>query len=336
MQCDTYFEAETLDDLLRLIFPKLLDSQETINATRGNFNEIFGAMLVLNNPRARLSRTESKGKLFSALGELFWYLSKENNLAFIEYYLPYYKNESDDGVSVISGYGQRLFSHNGNDQINNVISLLKTKPTSRRAVIQLFDASDLSADYKSIPCTCTLQFIIRENKLNLLVNMRSNDAYLGLPHDVFVFTMLQEIVARSVNVEIGIYKHCAGSLHLYEDHFEKAKTYISEGWQSPISMNIMPIGDQWDSIKSVRVIEEKARMSEDIALNNIELDPYWLDICRLLVVFNKSKLPISSKKESLAVCNQIRSQIISPVYYMFIDAKIELLNTSLGTENESS
>jgi thymidylate synthase len=65
-------------------------------------------MLVLNNPRARLSRTESKGKLFSALGELFWYLSKENNLEFIEYYLPKYKVESEDGISVRSGYGRVL------------------------------------------------------------------------------------------------------------------------------------------------------------------------------------------------------------------------------------
>lgn len=335
MQCDTYFEAETLDDLLRLIFPKLLDSQETINATRGNFNEIFGAMLVLKNPRARLSRTESKGKLFSALGELFWYLSKENNLAFIEYYLTKYKEESDDGISVRSGYGQRLFCHNGVDQINNVITLLKTKPTSRRAVIQLFDASDLSGNYNSIPCTCTLQFILRDNKLNMLVNMRSNDAFFGLPHDVFVFTMLQEIIARSAGVEIGTYKHCAGSLHLYEKHFENAKAYISEGWQSPISMDNMPIGDQWDSINSVRVVEEKARLSEDIDLTKIDLEPYWLDICRLLVVFNKSKLPINCKEESLAVCNQIRSQISSPDYYMFVDARIESLNLS-GTENESS
>lgn len=335
MHNDTYFEAETLDDLLRLIFPKLLDSQDTIKASRGNFNEIFGAMLVLNNPRARLSRTESKGKLFSALGELFWYLSKENNLAFIEYYLSNYKKESDDGISVRSGYGQRLFGHNENNQVNNIIALLKSKPTSRRAVIQLFDASDLSSDYKSIPCTCTLQFIIRDNKLNMLVNMRSNDAYIGLPHDVFVFTMLQEIIARSVGVDTGTYKHCAGSLHLYENDFDKARTYIDEGWQSPISMDAMPDGDPWEAIESVQLIEAKARMSEDVDLACIKLEPYWADICRLLVVFNRSKLSINHEKESLTVCNKIRSQISSSVYYMFVDARIESLKLS-GTENESS
>jgi thymidylate synthase len=38
----------------------------------------------------------------------------------------------------------------------------------------------------------------------MVTTMRSNDAYLGLPHDVFCFTMLQEIIARSLGREIGI------------------------------------------------------------------------------------------------------------------------------------
>lgn len=104
MHAGTYFEAETLDDLLGEVFAHLLNDQQTITASQGDFTEIFGAMLVLQNPRARLSRTESKGKIFSALGELFWYLSKTNSHEFIEYYIPGgYKKESDDDNSVRSG-----------------------------------------------------------------------------------------------------------------------------------------------------------------------------------------------------------------------------------------
>jgi thymidylate synthase len=282
MSTNTYFEADTLDDLLMAVFPRLLEGQGMVNASRGNFTEIFGAMLVLNNPRARLSRSESKGKIFSALGELFWYLSKANSLEFIQYYLGVYTDESDDGLSVRSGYGERLFGHNGHDQIQNIINLLTEKSSSRRAVIQLFDASDLSDHYKSIPCTCTLQFIIRDGTLNMLTNMRSNDAYLGLPHDVFTFTMLQEIVARSVNVEVGIYKHCVGSLHLYEKDQQKAKTYLNEGWQSPIPMESMPMGDPWDAIAVACNIEAQTRLMEPINLTDVDLPPYWADICRLL------------------------------------------------------
>lgn len=39
--------------------------------------------------------------------------------------------------------------------------------------------------------------------------MRSNDAYLGFPHDVFFFTMIQELVARSLGIRVGDYHHFA-------------------------------------------------------------------------------------------------------------------------------
>ena len=63
--------------------------------------------------------------------------------------------------------------------------------------LQIFDAKDLlNFQHKDIPCTVSLQFLIRENKLHLFVNMRSNDVFLGLPHDIFCFTMIQEIIAN--------------------------------------------------------------------------------------------------------------------------------------------
>jgi thymidylate synthase len=328
MDKENYFEHNTLDDLLADVFKKLVDNRKVINASRGGFTEILGATLVLSNPRARLSRSESKGKIFTAIGELFWYLSKENSLSFMEYYLPgRYVGESDDEITVRSGYGERLFGHNGNNQIENIIALLRRKETTRRAVIQLFDASDLSGNFKSIPCTCTLQFIIRENRLSLFVNMRSNDAYIGLPHDVFTFTMLQEIVARSVNVDIGIYKHFVGSLHLYERNREDAELYLSEGWQSYIAMNPMPEGDPWEAIDIVRKIEAQARVNVKIDLSSTELPPYWTDICRLLVVFQKWKVSKTQKADSFTVCEEIKRQMSSDVYHMFIDAKLDALKS---------
>ena len=61
-----------------------------------------------------------------------------------------------------------------------------------------------------------MQFIVRCEELHLFVCMRSNDAFMGLPHDVFAFTMLQELVARLIGCELGHYHHFVSSLHLYK------------------------------------------------------------------------------------------------------------------------
>ena len=318
-----YIACETLDDLLHNVLEALLRDTTFVEASRGRFTELYGPCMHLKNPRARLSRSEGKGKIFSALGELLWYLSKDTRLDFIDYYVPNrFQDESDDQVRVRSGYGDRLFSFRGIDQVGNVIRQLKEKPSSRRAVIQLFDASDLEDKFKSIPCTCTLQFLARDGRLNMFVSMRSNDAYVGLPHDVFAFTMLQEMIALSTGHELGEYKHCAGSLHLYEEHRESAKEYLKEGWQSTtIVMPSMPNGDPWDSIKVLQHLEEGLRNAKEVDIQAASLDPYWEDLAWLLKAYRASK--DKNKRELVA----IKDKIYSDVYKMFIQPRIDRLPT---------
>ena len=74
--------------------------------------------------------------------------------------------------------------------------------------------------------------MIREGKLSMITYMRSNDLYLGFPHDIFCFTLLQELVARSLSVGVGTYKHMVGSMHLYDQDAEDAQEFLDEGWQS--------------------------------------------------------------------------------------------------------
>src|SRR5215469_11887380 len=131
------FTAKTLDDLLGKVFPRLLSSRNHISPSRGDALELCGVLLELERPRARLSRSETRGRPFSSLGEFLWYLSRDNRLDFIRYYIREYENESEDGETVYGGYGRRIFQQRGHDQLRNVIDLLRQHPDSRRAVIQL-------------------------------------------------------------------------------------------------------------------------------------------------------------------------------------------------------
>jgi thymidylate synthase len=281
-----FISRDTLDDVLLDLYPALLArSKETVVATRGEAAEIIGALIEIKQPRARLSRSETRGKLFSSLGELVWYLSRGNRLDFIEKYVSHYKEESEDGAEVYGGYGPRLFGQRGNDQVRNVIELLRGRPTSRRAVIQIFNAEDIAAIHKEIPCTTTLQFFVRNDRLDMVTTMRSNDAYLGLPHDVFCFTMLQEIIARSLGRDIGTYRHFAGSLHLYRDRWGDAQHFIDEAYQQRIAMPDMPEGDPWPAIDSVLKSEERIRNGEHFDAGSLGLAEYWSDLIRIIQIY---------------------------------------------------
>lgn len=279
-------ETETLDDALLKLYPEFLTREPNVTASRGANTEILGVLIEIERPRARLSRSETRGKLFSSLGELLWYLTGDNRLDFIEPYIPRYREESEDnGISVYGGYGPRLLHQRGSDQIRNVIALLRERSATRRAVIQIFNAEDIATDHTEIPCTTTLQFFVRNKRIHLIATMRSNDAYIGLPHDVFCFTMLQEIVARTLDCEIGIYRHFVGSMHLYDRDRLSARNLVEEGFQSRIEMPPMPLGDPWPAIQSVLTAEAQIRGGDIFDANILGIDPYWSDLIRMLQIF---------------------------------------------------
>ena len=126
-------EGESLDGLLVDLYSALTTYGILNEGSRGHTIELLGVTLRLTKPRARLSRSEGRGKPFSALGELLWYLSGSDALSFIEPYVPKYKNDAEDGI-IHGAYGPRLFSMRGrSNQIENVIALLRKSSGSRRA-----------------------------------------------------------------------------------------------------------------------------------------------------------------------------------------------------------
>jgi thymidylate synthase len=314
LMSQAYLSGETIDDLMRYVVEEIKSNGSRIHPTKGKAAEVNGVLLEITDPRARLSRTETRGKPYSCLGELFWYLARTNALDFIAYYIRQYKGFAD-GDKIFGGYGPRLFDWKGINQLANVTNLLKKNPDSRKAVIQLFDANDIVEKHKDVPCTCTMQFMIRSEKMHMFTNMRSNDVFLGLAHDIFCFTMIQEIMARSLAVELGTYKHAVGSLHLYDINIDAANAFLDEGWQSTEApMPPMPKGDPWPSIEFVLHAESSIRTKgvfDQATLNDV--DPYWADLIRLLYVFR------CKKDGDMNTIKTLRGSMSSKVYLPFID-----------------
>ena len=279
-----HIRAATLDDILRELYPALMEHGAPVQALRGANSELMCVQLQLETPRARLSRTETRGRPFSALREFLWYLTKDNRLDFIQPYISAYEKDSDHGLTVHGGYGPRIFSQRGYDQLENAIRQLSEAPASRRAFIQIFNAEDNAKRHKEVPCTTGLHFLLREGKLHLIADMRSNDAYLGLPHDVFCFTMLQEMVARILAVDLGTYWHRVASMHLYDKDRAAARRYLDEGFQRHIEMPPMPEGDPRSAIQRLFDAERLIRARKRVDAGSLALHPYWTDLIRLLQI----------------------------------------------------
>lgn len=311
---------DTLDDLMHVVLDHIMKRGNEVVATKGNTVETIGARLELRNPRARLSRSASRSKPFSSLGELCWYLAGSDATEHVAYYIRMYRKFDVRG-RVEGAYGPRMFGMGREAQIHNVIELLRKKPTSRQAVVQLFDRADLTGDKLDVPCTCILQFFVRDGLLFMSVFMRSNDAYLGFPHDIFAFTMIQELVARALGVEVGTYIHTVGSLHIYEKDLDSVKRYLAEGWQhsSQESMPAMPDGDPWAKVAALLAIEERIRTADIVPLDAHQLGAgYWDDLARLLLAY---RLRSSSDRQ----LEELRASLTSPYYDMYLaDRQVNL------------
>lgn len=293
-----FLTRDTFDDLLREALPAIIKHGEPIISSRGSSQELCGVLLELRDPLTRVSRSEQRGKIFSGLGELLWYLSGSNKLEQIKYYISKYEKESIDKITLPGAYGPRMCGDGIHAQLENIVKLLAVKPTSRRAVVQLYDAKDLASTTSAalnkkksaeVPCTCTLQFFVRGQKLNLMTTMRSNDAVLGLPHDVFSFTMIQEIVARRLDLQLGVYKHAVGSLHIYDEHKPLVDQYLEEGWQRKQSMPPMPRENISIEIERLQRAEQAIRLGQGSSALDEFHKGYWKDLGLLLAAFHASK-----------------------------------------------
>lgn len=185
----------------------------------------------LTDPRARLPVVLGR-KLnpWVSLAEFPWLICGRNDLAWLRYYLPRADEFSDDGETWRAGYGPRLrrwgTPAGSMDQLHALVDRLATRPSTRRAVISLWDpANDNQDGSKDYPCTNWLHFQRRhDGALDLHVAMRSNDLWWGFSGvNVVNFTLLQCLVASVLEWGVGHYYHTASNLHLYSRHWQAAQ-----------------------------------------------------------------------------------------------------------------
>jgi thymidylate synthase len=278
--------------------------------------ELLNYNITLADPRNRIINfPDRKTNLKYLLGEFIWYISGSNNPDDIIPYSKFWDNIRNEGKiagydkgTINSNYGHRLFGHDAEmsvpvidvggdyvsdvDQWTAVLDILRRDKDSRQAIINIHRPADRHAGNKDVACTLTLQFFIREDRLFMITNMRSNDVILGFTNDVFQFTMLQEALMLELrqtypNLEMGHYYHNAGSMHIYDRHFEMAGKIIADERALEMPMVAM---DRFDEhimlgLIGVEAAWRHAGMKTDFDFEAVGawklLSPYWQALVKM-------------------------------------------------------
>lgn len=163
------------------------------------------------------------------LHELLWFLTGSTKIHYLR----------DNGINIwnawadIQGdvgpiYGYQWRNWAGEyDQIKRLIDEIKTNPTSRRHVVSAWNVSDLP--YMGLlPCHYSFQVYIRSGKyLDIIVNQRSADVFLGLPFDIASYATLTHMLAQVTGYEPGRMIYNIGDAHIYRNHIEQVHLQLT-------------------------------------------------------------------------------------------------------------
>jgi thymidylate synthase len=127
-----------------------------------------------------------------------------------------------------SNYGWAIWHPKNYWQYENVLDELRASPNSRRAVM-IYTRPSMWEDYNEdgmsdFMCTNAVQYMIRDEQLIAIVQMRSNDVVFGYRNDY----AWQQYVADCLTEDLSLQKQPkiiwhVGNLHVYERHFDKVK-----------------------------------------------------------------------------------------------------------------
>lgn len=128
-----------------------------------------------------------------------------------------------------------------------IVEELKRNPYSRRAVISIRDNEE-DIKHGDPACFQNMQFMIRENKLDMFVLFRSNDLPEAFFMNAWALIKLQEKIAQELCVDVGTYTHTSNSMHCYEKNFKLLHSYTEAIQTKQLKDLTYMYNDDWKDI----------------------------------------------------------------------------------------
>ena len=157
----------------------------------------------------------------SAVDEMLWiWQKKSNNIKDLKSHI--WDEWADENGSIGKAYGYQMgvkyqFKQGEMDQVDNVIWQLKNTPYSRRILTNIYNFGDLM-EMGLEPCAYSVTFNVTGNKLNAILNQRSQDILAANNWNVVQYSVLVYMMAQVCGYEPGELVHVIADAHIYDRH----------------------------------------------------------------------------------------------------------------------
>ena len=240
-------------DLLKLV---LENGRERTDRTGTGTLSVFGAQtrfdLRDDGPGFPLLTTK-KLHIKSIIYELLWFLRGDTNVRYLnEHGVTIWDEWADENGELGRVYGAQWRDWRGADgvrvdQIDNLITEIKSNPQSRRLIVSAWNPAEIPK-MALPPCHLLFQFYVsapadssggeQRGELSCQLYQRSCDLFLGVPFNIASYSLLTMMVAQVVDLTPGDFVHTFGDLHLYNNHLEQAREQLSRDCRALPRMKI--------------------------------------------------------------------------------------------------
>jgi thymidylate synthase len=251
--------------------------------------ELIATQIAIRNPRARLIVSEARPfRLDFAIAQVIWALSGSDELEPLAFYHHRGSEFSDNGSTVRSAIGRRVFRSRNGDQLLQAIDKIRNDRSTRRALIQIYLPEDLFLPSRDVSCTGSIHLLARGSRLHAVGQMRSQSATVVLPYDLFLLTMLHEFASVCAGLELGTYWHVCNSAHIYEDEMHFTKAVLDELLTAVQPMPAMPVStpsEIAELVEAERIVRHSLMSMSETGLDvrSLSLSTYWQDLLATMI-----------------------------------------------------
>ena len=198
----------------------------------------------------------------NCIDELLWIWQKKSN-DIHELHSHVWDSWADEKGTIGKAYGYQLgvkhkYKEGMFDQVDRVIYDLKNNPSSRRILTNIYNHHDLS-EMGLYPCAYSMTFNVTGNKLNAILNQRSQDMLTANNWNVCQYAILTHMFARSAGLEVGEFVHVIADAHIYDRHIPMVKEIMKHKQYKAPKLEIDPnVHDFYDfTVDSFKLVDYK-------------------------------------------------------------------------------